>query len=426
MKRRLLLQTAAAAALPLPALAQSKPEKLVYVGDNGPWHYAMVEEVAPAFEQATGIKIDFTLLPVDPWRARLRAELGAGSAGIDIVQLSQGMAGWLAPHMEDHTPLLPQFAAADPDFDWDDFLTGSKKAATYDGKLVGIPYRITTGIMHYQKALFAAAGFGGMPDTWDGFLKAAIALNHPPERYGFGMTARQGAALYSAFSPWLFSNGGRFVDFQTGEIFVNDTKGIEALTFWSELVTKYQVVPPDSMTWEFDEIVANGQKDRYAMTETFAPYGTLINDPKVSTTGGRWAWATVPGPQSKDQSRTWIDGHFLGVPKYTPNKPWAVAFIALACSKKWQKRAMVRGNAPPRRSVLEDPEMVAKIGWTPVAAAAIETGVPTPANPVWDTLELQLRSGLSQALLGQKTAKAALDGVVADWQRSLRRAGVGR
>jgi ABC-type glycerol-3-phosphate transport system substrate-binding protein len=70
--------------------------------------------------------------------------------------------------------------------------------------------------------------------------------------------------------------------------------------------------------------------------------------------------------------------------------------------------------------------MVAKIGWTPVAAAAIETGVPTPANPVWDTLELQLRSGLSQALLGQKTAKAALDGVVADWQRSLRRAGVGR
>ena len=47
-------------------MAQSKPEKLVYVGDNGPWHYVMVEEVAPAFEKATGIKVDFTLLPVDP------------------------------------------------------------------------------------------------------------------------------------------------------------------------------------------------------------------------------------------------------------------------------------------------------------------------------------------------------------------------
>jgi hypothetical protein len=33
---------------------------------------------------------------------------------------------------------------------------------------------------------------------------------------------------------------------------------------------------------------------------------------------------------------------------------------------------------------------------------------------------------VSETLLGQKTAKQALDGVAADWQRSLRRAGVGR
>ena len=115
LKRRTLLQAsvATAGALAAPQIkAQSKPEKLVYVGDNGPWHYAMVEEVAPAFEKATGIKIDFTLLPVDPWRARLRAELGAGSSGIDIAQWSVGMAGWMAPHMEDHEPLLAQIKCA--------------------------------------------------------------------------------------------------------------------------------------------------------------------------------------------------------------------------------------------------------------------------------------------------------------------------
>ena len=59
LKRRRVLQGAAAAlaptALACPALAQSKPEKIVYVGDNGPWHWVMVEEVAPAFEKATGI-----------------------------------------------------------------------------------------------------------------------------------------------------------------------------------------------------------------------------------------------------------------------------------------------------------------------------------------------------------------------------------
>ena len=43
MKRRdLLAGTAAALGIPplaMPALAQNKPDKLVYVGDNGPWHY---------------------------------------------------------------------------------------------------------------------------------------------------------------------------------------------------------------------------------------------------------------------------------------------------------------------------------------------------------------------------------------------------
>ena len=77
-----------------PALAQSKPDKLVYVGDNGPWHWVLVEEVAPAFEKATGIKIDFTLLPVDPWNARLE---GGAQFGVqrDRHRAVVGRDGWL-------------------------------------------------------------------------------------------------------------------------------------------------------------------------------------------------------------------------------------------------------------------------------------------------------------------------------------------
>jgi ABC-type glycerol-3-phosphate transport system substrate-binding protein len=162
------------------------------------------------------------------------------------------------------------------------------------------------------------------------------------------------------------------------------------------------------------------------MVQMFAPYGTLINDPKISKTGGKWAWTTVPGPHSADEGRTWIDGHTIGVPRYSNNKEWALEFVAMCCARDWQKKAMFRGNAPPLRSVLEDPEMVEKIGWPPVGAKALETGVPTPGHPVWDTLEVQMRSAISQVQLGQKTAKVALDELATDWQRSLRRAGIGR
>jgi multiple sugar transport system substrate-binding protein len=431
LSRRQLMQSVAAgglaAGLARPLLAQPKPDKLVYIGDNqGGWKRALVQEVAPAFEKETGIKVEFTLLPTDPWRARLKAELGARSSAVDIAQWSVGMAGWISPHMVDHEEVLAKIKARDADFDWDDFLAGTKRAATYDGKLSGIPYRITTGILHYQKPLLEQAGFSKAPGTFEEFLKTAQAVNKPPERYAVGIMGKQGAGSFSSFASWLYSAGGGTVDFRTGEILINQPKAVEALQFYADLMARHKVVVPEATTWEFDEIIAGGQRDRYAMAQTFAPYGSLINDPAVSKTAGRWAWDVVPGQTAKEQSRTWIDGHFLGVPRYAKNADWSIEFIRMACGKKWQRRSMELSNAPPRGSVLRDPDLVAQYGWSPVAAQAIETGNPTPAHPAWDTLELTLRAAISNCLLGEKQAKDALDEVAADWRRSLRRAGVGR
>jgi ABC-type glycerol-3-phosphate transport system substrate-binding protein len=397
LNRRQLLQATAAAGGVLAApranlRAQSKPEKLVYIGENqGGWKRTLMEEVAPAFEKETGIRVDFTMLPVDAWRARLRAELGARSSGIDIAQWSVGMAGWMSPHLLDHEEVVAKIAARDPKFSWDDFLAGSKQAASYDGKLSGIPYRITTGILHYQKPLLAQAGFTQAPGTFEEFLNVALAVNSPPDRYAVGIMGKQGSGTYTSFASWLYSTGGKLVDFKTGEIFITEPRAVEALQFYVELMAKHKVVPPEATTWEYDEIIAGGQRDRYVMAQTFAPYGTLINDPANSTTAGRWAWDVVPGHTAKEQSRTWIDGHFLSVPRYTPNADWSIEFIRMACSKDWMRRS-----------------------------------IPTPAHPAWNTLEISLRTGVSAALLGQKTAKAALDDVAADWQRSLRRAGIAR
>src|SRR5262249_3260648 len=119
LNRRHLLATAGALAAPRALRAQSKPEKLVYIGENqGGWKRVLMEEVAPAFEKETGIKIEFTMLPVDAWRARLKAELGAGSSGIDIAQWSVGMAGWMSPHVLDHNEVVAKIASRDADFDW--------------------------------------------------------------------------------------------------------------------------------------------------------------------------------------------------------------------------------------------------------------------------------------------------------------------
>src|ERR1700745_302995 len=163
-RRRLLMAAAAGGvvAAARPVLAQNKPDKLVYIGDNqGGWKRTLTEEVGPAFEKETGIKVEFTLLPPDAWQARMKAEVGAGASGVDITQWSVGMGGWISPHMLDHQEVLTRIMARDPGFDWNDFLVGSKPPARHDGQLSGLPYRITTGILVYQKALLAKAGFTG-------------------------------------------------------------------------------------------------------------------------------------------------------------------------------------------------------------------------------------------------------------------------
>lgn len=423
MRRRGFLAAGAALAMPSVARADSKPEKLVFVGDNGPWHWCLTEEVAPAFQKETGIKVDFTLLPIDALSARLKAELNSGSPDIDIIQWTATFAGWLAPHMADHTKLLADSAAKHPDFDWDDFLPAVRDMASYQGKLLGIPYRVTTSILNYQKQLLADAGFSAAPDSWDKFLAAAQATTKPP-RYGLGIWGRQGPAMVGGFTPFLYGNGGRYFDPKTYAIEINNPNAVEALQYYGDLMTRYKVVVPDAITWEFDEIVAGGQRDRYAMTITLAPYGTLINDPKQSQTAGHWAWAVAPGRHSAADSRVSLGGWTFGVPAAGKNTEWAFEFIQFATSKQWLRRSIERGNAPPRTSVLTDPSVLDRFGWAPVMAESLKTARLEPREPFWPSLELQLRSGISAVLLGQKTAKVALDGVAEDWQRSLRRAGI--
>ena len=212
LKRRTLLQTSIAAAGTLAApqiKAQSKPEKLVYVGDNGPWHYAMVEEVAPAFEKATGIKIDFTLLPTDPWRTRLRTELGGGSTGIDVAQWGVGMAGWIAPsHGGSRAAAGADQVASCLTSTGTTISPAPRRRAPMTESCAAFRTASPPASSITSGRCWSRPASARHPARGTSSLKVAIAVNKPPDRYGFGTMGLQGAGLYSGYAPWLYSNGG--------------------------------------------------------------------------------------------------------------------------------------------------------------------------------------------------------------------------
>jgi multiple sugar transport system substrate-binding protein len=433
LRRRSLLAASLAApaamGLARPAIARAKPERLVLLVPTGHWPLTLAEEVTAAYTRETGIRVEVTTLPVDALNARMKAEFAANSGGIDITMYPDGWAGWVAPHLEDHAALLKGASSAQAqDFNWDDVLPSAQRMSSYEGKLIGIPYRVTMVILHYQPALLAAAGLAGPPRTFAEFTAAALALTKAgaPDRYGVGIIGRQGPGIIPSFSPWLYSNGGSLIDPATYEIHINKPQAVEALEYYGDLLTRHKVIPPEALTWEFDEIVAGGQNDRYAMTATYAPYGTAMNDPKQSKTGGRWTATTMPGATDPAQGRTWIGGWTIAVPTSSRNKEHAFDFVQMATNAQWMARSLDRGNLPPRNSVLKDPTVGNRFPWTPAAAAAMETAILIPNMPVYPTLEAQLRAAVSAVLVGQRKPKEALDAVAADWQRTLRRAGLTR
>jgi multiple sugar transport system substrate-binding protein len=407
-----------------PALAAAKPEKLVFMIDNAPWHGTMTQDAAPAFEKETGIHIEFTVLPDDALIARLKAELSAESSNIDITQFGTTWVSWLKPHLLDHAKLVANATGKYADgFEWDGIPKSVHQMATSDNQLCGVPYRMTMGILHYQPEVLKQAGFDKPPANWDEMLKAAVAVtrNGEGKRYGLGFPMRQGPAITDHWVTFLRSNGGDFFDPKTHEIFINRPDAVEALQYYGDLLTKYKVVPPDAVTWEWDEIIANGQNDRYAMTNTFGPSGTMLNNPTVSRTGGKWAWTVAPGAKTVDQSRTFLGGWSLGVSKYSKNQDWAFAFVQMVAGREWGQRSMDKGNCTAHLPALNDPAVVAKFGWAPAASKALETAQVDPQDPMWGALDLPLRSGISRVLLGQIGAKEALDGVATNWQRIMRR-----
>jgi len=165
--------------------------------------------------------------------------------------------------------------------------------------------------------------------------------------------------MTGGFTPFLYGNGGRYFDPKTMQIEINHPDAVEALQYYGDLMTRYKVVVPDAVTWEFDEIVAGGQTDRYAMTITLAPYGTLLNDPKLSKTGGRWAWAVTPGRHSAANSRVPLGGWTFGVLEAGKNTEWAFELFSSrhqssGCAARWSAATLRREGlccaTPPWRN----------------------------------------------------------------------------
>ena len=78
-------------------------------------------------------------------------------------------------------------------------------------------------------------------------------------------------------------------------------------------------------------------------------------------------FTTLPGAQKPGQAE--IGNWLIAIPRDAKNAEAAMDFLLWATSAEQMKRSALRGNPPTRKSLFNDPELVAKFPAYPGAAA---------------------------------------------------------
>ncbi len=388
------------------ALAQNT---IRLIGPTGGATKAIVENLIPQFEQATGIKVQANYVAHDALTQKAMTEFAAGSPSFDVIMFETSWGGRYAPFLTDLKPFVDRDAA---EYKPDDILAAARNMGVYDGKTVGLPYRVLGRILHYRKDLFEQAGIAAPPKTFAELVDTAKKLTKDtdgdgkPDVYGLGILGKQGFGNAYEFGSFLFSSGGAWWDLAACKVRFDDEIGVKTLEFYADLA-KQQVVPPEVTTWAWDELIAGAQRGRFAMTIIHVPYAVAFENKAASKTAGMWAWADAPGLNGIKDAAPPVGGWLLGIPTGARNAEGAWRFIKYATGAEGQLISASNANAPTRASVFQDANVKAMWPWAEPALRSLEKGTPMYNNPEEIEAESVLMVKVSEALIGSKAPAVA-------------------
>jgi sn-glycerol 3-phosphate transport system substrate-binding protein len=124
-----------------------------------------------------------------------------------------------------------------------------------DGKTWSVPFQRSTAIFYYNKAAFKDAGLDPekFPTTWDELSDTAAKLvQHDASgkvtRWGIEMASDLGNAQWT-FGALANQAEQKLMNEAGTEVYFNQPKTIEAMTFWRDLADKYHAAPDGVSSW---------------------------------------------------------------------------------------------------------------------------------------------------------------------------------
>jgi multiple sugar transport system substrate-binding protein len=389
--------------------------KYLSVARGEPRRQAILQ-VVERFEKANPtVKVELSEVPFDQYFQKVSVALAAGS-GIDAFDVDSP----LVAHYGHQDVLLPLDEYVDKK-DWEDFLDQDRQIATYNGKILTLPWSSSSQAVFYNVEMLKEAGITppSTPDrrwTWAQLLEVAKKLTRKAadgttQVYGF--VVEQGDRPYQIL-PLLQSNGAPAIspDGSKTTGYLNSPEAVEALQFYGDLYGKHGVAPKKPIPDAF------GRGDAALF---------LANSPHVNQLRRLFPqtkWALTPHPSFK-KPVTPTGAWHVGVFKRT-RYPREAAALALAYSNANQARDnfKIMNYTPVRKSTFEAfPDEFKQLPNSLFYYEVTHTAVRRPSTPAWREYEDLLRAAIRNVMDGADarkeldTAAGRIDAVLARYKK---------
>lgn len=371
--------------------------------------YRAIIKLLPEFEKATGIKVNYEIVPYENTREKqvLNFSSGQGDLSIALVDLvwigEFAENGWIAP--------IDKFASdaaiTDPNLNLKGFFPLLLDAfGSWGGKVYGLPFDNYSGLLFYNKCLLKEAGFDKPPATWNELkdVYAPKLTNADKKQYAYALQSLRGETQSAdSFMRSLWPHGGSLLD-KTFHSNLTSKESQAGLQFRQDMM-KY--MPPGIVSYDHAEAVNALAQGQVAMITEWSAFYSTLTDPKTSKIID--CLAVAPEPAGEAGRLPALGGFSLAVSAQAPDNVQRAAwiFIQWATSESIARAYVDAGGVSGRMAVYENPEVKAKYQFVEPMVASWQKGVPEfrPRFPAWPAISEIIAEFGSKMMLGEVTTE---------------------
>jgi multiple sugar transport system substrate-binding protein len=323
----------------------------------------------------------------DAQREQLVRRLAAGDKSIDLMSLDVvfapelAQAGFLAP--------VPDDVASEVS---DGVVPGALKSATWNGKLVAVPFWANTQLLWYRKSVAEAAGLDmTKPVTWDQIVKAAQDQDKLVSAQG-----RRAESLTVWFNALIESAGGHIIDENSTDptkiqLGFDTPEGQRAAEVMHDVATSGVVGPAFSTSSEDTSASQFESEDAgfmvnwpyvWAQARTKVEAGTL-----EQSVPDDYGWTLYPRVDADTPSAPPLGGINLGVSAFSEHADFAYEAAVCITSDENQAEYMVtNGNPASSAAVYDDPDVQKEYPMADTIRESLQASAPRPLSPYYSEI----------------------------------------